>query len=45
MWTQVGNGTVLRERCNYIIGTNRHLFEIVGIREMRNYSSDHFALW
>ena len=33
-----------RARCDYILGTNRRLFNLVGIRDMRNYFLDHFAL-
>ena len=29
---------------DYILNTDCRLFELLGIREMRNYSSDHFAL-
>ena len=43
-WTQVQQGTVLKARCNYICGTYCRLFEIIGIRDMRNYSSDPLDL-
>ena len=43
-WSQVWNGTVLCSRCDCIIGMDRRCFEIFGIRDMRNFSSDHFAL-
>ena len=43
-WTQVRQETVLMESCDYILGTDRRLFKLVGIRDMRDYSSDHFAL-
>ena len=43
-WAQVQQGNVLRERYDYILGTNFRLFEILGIRDTRNYSSDHFSL-
>ena len=43
-WSQVRQGTVLQSRCEHIIGTNRRLFEMVGIQDMRNFLSDHFAL-
>ena len=43
-WTQVRQGTVLRERCYDIICTNCHIFGIAVIRYMMNYSSYHFAL-
>ena len=32
MWTRVRQGTVLRVRCDYIIGKDHRLFKIVGIR-------------
>ena len=35
---------MLRARCDYILSTDQHLFKLVGIRHMSNYSSDHFAL-
>ena len=43
-WTQVLQGTVLRERWCYILSTDQHLFYLVGIRYMSNYSSYQFAL-
>ena len=43
-WFQVWQGTVFRSRCNYILGTDWRRFELVGIRDMRNFSLDHFAL-
>ena len=43
-WTQARQGTVLRARYYYTLCTDQHLFEIVGIRYMRNYSSYRFAL-
>ena len=42
-WSQVKQGTFLWSRCDYIIGTDQHRFELVGIQDMRNFSSDHFA--
>ena len=36
--------TVLRSRCDYIIGTYWRRFDLVGIRDMRNYTLDHFAI-
>ena len=44
MWTHFRQCTVIRARFDYILGTYRRLFGIVGIRYMRNYSSYHFAL-
>ena len=43
-WRQVREGQVLRSRCDYILGTDRRLFESVGIRDPRHYSSDHLAV-
>ena len=43
-WYQVRQGTVLQSRCDYILRTDRRIFELVGIQYMRNFSSDHFAL-
>ena len=34
----------MRARYDYILGTNQHLFDLVGIRYIRNYYSDHFDL-
>ena len=31
-WSQVWQEIVLRSRCNYIIGTDRNLFKLVGIQ-------------
>ena len=44
MWTQVRQGNIFRSRCNYIPGMDRRRFELVDIRYMRNYTSDHFRL-
>ena len=43
-WTQVRQGTMFRARFNYIIGTNQCLFDLLRIKYMSNYSSDHFSL-
>ena len=43
-WSQVWQGTVLRSRCDSILGTHRRHLNIFEIQEMRNFSSDHFAL-
>ena len=37
-WSQVSQCTVLQSRCDYILGTDRHRFEIVGTRSIRPYS-------
>ena len=42
--SQVRQGILLRERCDHILGMDRRQFEMVGIRDVRNYSSDNFAL-
>ena len=34
----------IQERSDYILGTYRLCFEMVGIRGVRNYPSDHFVL-
>ena len=44
IWLQVRQGTVLWPRCDYILGTDRRRFELVGIRDMRNFSLDHLTL-
>ena len=31
MWTQIRQGAVLRSRCDYIIGTDRRIFELLVI--------------
>ena len=43
-WSQVRQGTVLRLRCDYILIPDRLYFDLVGIRDIQNFSSDHFAL-
>ena len=43
-WSQVRQVTVLRSRCDCIIGTERLRFKLVRIRDMQNFLSDHFAL-
>ena len=43
-WPQVRQGTVLGSRCDYILGMDRHSFELLGIRDMCSYLSDHFML-
>ena len=42
--SQVRQSRLLRARCHYILGSDRQLFEIVGVRDIMNYSLDHFAL-
>ena len=43
-WYWVRQGRVMREISDYILGTYRRHFKIVGIRGVRNHPSDHFAL-
>ena len=43
--TQVQQGAVLCSRCDYILGTGRHRFELVWIRDIHNYTPEHFAIW
>ena len=43
-WSQVQQGTVLWSRCDYILRTDQHRFKMVGIRDMRNFSLNHFSL-
>ena len=43
-WSQAQQETILQSRCDQILGTDRRRFELVGIQDMRNYSSDHFAI-
>ena len=43
-WSQVRQVRLLRSRCNYIFLADQQLFEMVDIRDMRNYLSDHFTL-
>ena len=35
-WAKVLQGTVLRARCDYVLGTDRGLFELMGIRDTMN---------
>ena len=43
-WSQVIQGVLLRSSCDYILGEDRQQFKIMGIRDVRNYSSNNFAL-
>ena len=43
-WSQVRQGTALWSICEYILGTDQRRFELVGIRDMRKFLSDHFVL-
>ena len=42
-WSQVRQCKVMQARCDYIMGTDRRHFKIVGIRGVRYYPSDHFT--
>ena len=44
-WTQFRKGTMLQAMCDYILCTERCLFNVLGIKDIRNYSLYHFALW
>ena len=44
-WTQFKQGAVLLSRYDYILGTDWRRFKIAGIQDMRNYMSDHLAIW
>ena len=43
-WSWVKRGLLLRTICDHILGMDWRQFEMAGIRDKRNYSSDHFAL-
>ena len=43
--SKVRQGRLLQEICDYIFGTGQRCFDMVEIRDTRNYSSEHFALW
>ena len=43
-WSQVQQGTVLWSRCDYIFGPDRHRFELIGIHNMWNFSSEKSVL-
>ena len=43
-WWQVHRSKLLCSQCNYILGSDHWLFKIVVIRDLRNVSSDNFAL-
>jgi exonuclease III len=40
-WHQSRQGVLYHSRCDYILGTDRRLFEMVGIREPRYFNTDH----
>ena len=43
-WHQTRNSTIYRSRCDYILGTDRRLFQTVSIRDPRHFSTDHYML-
>ena len=43
-WSQFMQEIILRSICNYILGPDQRCFELIGICNMRNLSTDHFAL-
>ena len=44
MWSQVRRGIMVRERCDYILGTDQSFLEMVEIMNISNYPSYHFSL-
>ena len=44
IWSQVSQEILLWVRCDYILGTDQQLLEMVGIRYVRNYLSENFPL-
>lgn len=43
-WHQMRQGTLIRSRCDYILGTDRRLIQRLRIRDTRHYDSDHYML-
>jgi exonuclease III len=43
-WHQLRQGATVHSRCDYILGTDRRLFELVGIRDPRHFNTDHFMV-
>ena len=43
-WSQVRQDRFLQSHCKYILGLYCWIFETVGIRDLRNFSSDHYTL-
>jgi hypothetical protein len=43
-WYQHREGETLRSRCDYILGTDRRLYQTMSLRDPRNYSTDHLML-
>ena len=44
-WWQVQKIKLLFSRCNHILGSDFRLFGIVGIRDSKNFASNHFVLY
>ena len=43
MWSQMQQGRLLRKICEYISGTDRRRVDMVGVRDGKNYASEHFT--
>jgi hypothetical protein len=43
-WYQIRQGMLYQSRCDYILSTDRRLFEMVGLRDPSSYSTDHLML-
>jgi hypothetical protein len=43
-WYQVRQGMLYQSQCDYILSTNRRLFEMVGLCDPISYSTDHLML-
>lgn len=43
-WRKVMKGKLHRSRCDYIMGTDRRLFQTVSIRDPRHFSTDHLMI-
>ena len=44
-WCFVCQDCILCSRCDYFLGSDWRLFEMVGFRDPHKFSFDHFALW
>jgi hypothetical protein len=42
-WMRRGN-SIIKEKCDYILGSERGLFTKIAIRNPRHYSSDHYMV-
>ncbi|HEY9815724.1 MAG TPA: endonuclease/exonuclease/phosphatase family protein, partial [Candidatus Obscuribacterales bacterium] len=43
-WRQCRNGQWINSRCDYILGTDRRIWQNVSIRDPRNFDSDHYMV-